>query len=153
MTTNEPSVIDGFTVSRTIHINAPVEKVWAAITEPTHLAKWFPDRAELQPVAVGATGNFEWDDYGTQPVIVEAVDAPHSIAYRWGNDAPDSATVDLEHSTVFTFTLSPVAGGTQLTVVETGFETLADPASGLESNRGGWDFELDELVAYLEGGA
>jgi uncharacterized protein YndB with AHSA1/START domain len=153
MTTNEQSVIDGFTVRRTIHINAPIEKVWAAVTEPQHLAKWFPDRAALEPVAVGATGTFAWDDYGTQPVIVEALDAPTSISYRWGNETPGSAAVDPDHSTVFTFTLAEVAGGTRLTVTETGFETLADPAAGLESNRGGWNFELDELVTYLEGAA
>jgi uncharacterized protein YndB with AHSA1/START domain len=153
MTTNEQSVIDGFTVRRTIHINAPIEKVWAAVTEPQHLAQWFPNRAALEPVAIGATGTFEWDDYGTQPVIVEALDAPNSISYRWGNDVANSATIDLDHSTVFTFTLVAVSDGTQLTVTETGFETLSDPAASLESNRGGWNFELDELVAYLEGSA
>jgi uncharacterized protein YndB with AHSA1/START domain len=153
MTTNEQSVIDGFTVRRTIHINAPLQKVWAAITEPQHLAQWFPDRAALDSVAVGATGTFEWDGYGVQPVIVEAVDAPTSISYRWGNDAANGEAVDPDHSTVFTFTLAEVANGTQLTVVETGFETLENPSAGLESNRGGWNSELDELVAYLEGTA
>jgi hypothetical protein len=38
-----------------------------------------------------------------------------------------------------------------LTVVESGFDTLSDPAASMESNRGGWNSELDELVAYLEG--
>ena len=153
MTSNEQSVIDGFTVRRTIHINAAADKVWAALTQPEHIAQWFPERATLEPLAVGAAGVFEWSDYGAQPVIIETLDAPHSISYRWGNATPNAATVDPEHSTVFTFTLVEVADGTQLTVVETGFETLADPAGSLESNRGGWNSELDELVAYLEGSA
>ena len=38
-------------------------------------------------------------------------------------------------------------------VVESGFGTLADPAASMESNRMGWDSELDELVAYLEDGS
>ena len=152
MTTNEPSVIDGYTVSRTIHINATIEKVWAAITEPKHLAQWFPQSATLEPAAVGARGAFTFEGYGTFPVVIEAVDAPRSISYRWGND--NAAPIPLEEtSTVFTFTLSPVDDGTTLTVVETGFENLTDPAGSLEGNRGGWDFELDELVAYLEGPA
>ena len=46
-----------------------------------------------------------------------------------------------------------MTGGTQLTVVETGFETTSDPAANLESHRGGWDSELDELVAFVEGSA
>ena len=152
MTTNQPSVIDGFTVSRTVHINAPVEKVWAAITEPEHLAQWFPQSATLEPAAVGAAGAFTFEGYGTFPVVIEAVEPLKSISYRWGND--NAAPVPLEDaSTVFTFTLTPVEGGTQLTVVETGFENLSDPQGSLEGNRGGWDFELDELVAYLEGSA
>ncbi|HEX5859224.1 MAG TPA: SRPBCC domain-containing protein [Microbacterium sp.] len=62
-------------------------------------------------------------------------------------------TVDADHSTVFTFTLEAVADGTELTVVETGFETTSDPAANLESHREGWNSELDKLVALLEGGA
>ena len=54
---------------------------------------------------------------------------------------------------MFTFTLEPVSNGTQLTVVETGFERTSDPAANLESHREGWDGELDKLVALLEGGA
>ena len=57
---------------------------------------------------------------------------------------------DEEHSTVFTFTLEQVPGGTELTVVETGFETTSDPTANLDSHRSGWDAELDKLVALLE---
>lgn len=151
MTSNQPSVIDGFTVSRTIHITAPVEKVWAAITEPEHLAQWFPQSATLEPAAVGATGAFTFDGYGTFPVVIESIEALKSISYRWGNDNAKATPLDEERTTVFTFTLEQVATGTQLTVVESGFEKLSDPAGSLEGNRGGWDHELDELVAYLEG--
>ncbi len=78
------------------------------------------------------------------------------ISYRWSNDdalgtIPDA--LDEAHSTVFTFTLEPLADGTQLTVVETGFETTSDAAANLESHRQGWNSELDELVALLEGGS
>ena len=47
-----------------------------------------------------------------------------------------------------------VAGeNSQLTVVETGFETTSDPAANLESHRQGWDAELDKLVALFESGS
>ena len=78
------------------------------------------------------------------------------MSYRWGNDdalGHLADEVDDEHSTVFTFTLEPVPGGTRLTVVETGFETTSDPAANLESHRTGWNDELDKLVALLESGA
>ena len=158
MTTNPPSVVDSdeFTVRRTITIQAPINKVWTAITEAEHLAKWFPHSAVLGAVAVGSEGVFTWDDYGNFAVRVEEVDPPRVIAYRWSNDSAQGAEsdrIDPARSTVFRFTLEEIDGGTQLTVVETGFGTLSDAAGSLESHRGGWDSELDELVAYLEGGS
>ena len=150
MTDNTQSVIDpeAFTVRRTITINAPVEKVWAAITEPEHLVKWFPEKAELGSAGVGSTGSFTWADHGTFPVSIEQIDPLRSITYRWSNVSEEP--LDPAHSTVFTFTLEPSDGATSLTVLETGFDTLPDPTTALESNRGGWNSELDELVAYLE---
>ena len=88
------------------------------------------------------------------PIRIEAVDEPRTISYRWGNDdalGHLAAEVDDEHSTVFTFTLEPVAGGTRLSVIETGFETTSDPAANLESHRAGWNSELDKLIGLLEG--
>jgi hypothetical protein len=46
-----------------------------------------------------------------------------------------------------------VSGGTQLTVVESGFGATSDPAGNLESHRTGWDVELDQLVTLLESGS
>lgn len=155
--TTSPSTIDqsGFTVRRTIQIAAPVEAVWSAVTEPAHISKWF-GVAVLDGAGVGATGTLTFPDYGTVPLRIEAIDAPRSISYRWGNDdtlGHLAEEVDPEHSTVFTFTLEAVPDGTRLTVVESGFETTSDPAANLESHRAGWNSELDKLVALLEGAA
>ena len=158
MTSNQPSVIDdsNFTVSRTISIAAAPEKVWAAITETDHIVKWFGDHAVLDRVAVGGSGLFGFEGYGDFAVRIEELDEPRMIAYRWSNDnakAGDPAGGEFSKSTVFRFTLEPIPTGTRLTVVETGFDTLSDPAASMEGNRQGWDGELDELVAYLEGEA
>lgn len=153
MTSNPPSVIDedAYTVRRTITIAAPTSAVWDAVTRPEKIAQWFGQRVSLEPVAVGAEGVIGFDGYGDFPVIVEAVDPGRLISYRWSNEnARPVSPVDPAHSTVFTFTLEEREGGTILTVVETGFASLADPAGSLEGNRHGWDEELDELVAFLE---
>jgi len=156
-TTNASAVADEgtFTVRRTIQINATPEKVWAAITEPTLISQWF-GRAEFAGSGPGAVGTLTWDDHGSFPVRIEAVDAPRSITYRWSNDdalgtIPDA--LDEATSTVFTFTLEAMDVGTQLSVIETGFENTTDPAANLEDHRTGWNAELDELVALLEGSA
>ena len=152
-----PSVVDTaeFTVRRSITISAPVDKVWAAVTEPEHIARWF-GTPKLAGSGVGATGTIGWPDQTPIPLRVEAFDAPRTVSYRWSNDdalgAPP-AELDEEHSTVFTFTLEPVADGTVLTVVETGFDRTSDPKANMESHRQGWDGELDKLVALVESGS
>jgi uncharacterized protein YndB with AHSA1/START domain len=157
MISNEASVIDAgtFSVRRTIVIAAAVEKVWSAVTDPVHISQWF-GQAAFDGSGVGARGTLTFPDYGAVPVRIEAIDAPRTVSYRWGNDdasghLPDA--LDDDHSTVFTFTLEPVPGGTRLTVVETGFETTSDPAANLESHRTGWNDKLDKLVALLESGS
>lgn len=154
MTDNEASVVDEstFSVRRTIRIAASLDKVWQAVTEPEHISRWF-GQAVLDGSGVGATGTLTFPEYGSIPLRIEAREEPNLIAYRWGNDdALGGPTADLEGgSTVFTFTLEEVAGGTQLTVVETGFEHTSDPIANRESHRTGWDSELDKLVALLEG--
>ncbi|NUT57456.1 MAG: SRPBCC family protein [Agromyces sp.] len=156
MTDNPASVIDEgqFTVRRTIHIAAPVEKVWSAVTEPEHISKWF-GRADFAGAGVGATGTLTFEGYGAVPVRIEAIDAPRMVSYRWGNDDASGVLPEQldDHATVFTFTLESVSNGTQLTVVETGFDVTSDPAANMEAHRAGWDGELDKLVALLEGSA
>lgn len=157
MTDNQPSVIDEgtFTVRRTIRIAAPIEKVWRAVTEPEHISRWF-GRTVLDGTGPGAQGTMTFADYGAVPIRVEALHAPRMVSYRWGNDdalgrLPES--VDDDTSTVFTFTLEAVTDGTELTVVETGFDRTSDPAKNMAAHGEGWVSELDKLVALLEGDA
>lgn len=155
MTSNPPSVIDEreLSVRRTIRIAAGIEKVWSAIVEPEHISRWF-GQTVLDGAGVGASGSIGWPDREPVPLRVEAVDPPHMISYRWCEHGNAALTeIDEEHSTVFTFTLEPLPDGTQLTVVETGFENTPDPAATLASHSEGWTKELDKLVALLEGGS
>ncbi|WP_354570175.1 SRPBCC domain-containing protein [Glaciihabitans sp. UYNi722] len=157
MTINQPSVVDEgeFTVRRTIRINAPIEKVWSAVTEPTHISQWF-GQAAFDGSGVGTRGTLTWEGRDPVPLRIEQMDAPRLISYRWGNNealARLPEEVDEQNSTVFTFTLETIADGTQLTVIETGFENTSDPVANLESHRDGWNAELDKLVAMLESGS
>ena len=141
-----------FTVRRTIDIAAPVARVWSAVTEPEHVSRWF-GRTELDGTGPGATGTMTFDGHGAIPLRLESLDPQRSVTYRWSNDdalgAPPTE-LDEATSTVFTFSLEPVGDGTRLTVVESGFERTSDPLGNLESHRGGWDSELDKLVALVE---
>ena len=154
MATNEQSVIDegAYSVRRSIRINAPVEKVWRAVTEPAQISQWF-GKASFEGTGAGALGPLTWPDRDPIPVRIEAMDEPRMVSYRWSNDDASDivpAQLDERTSTVFTFTLEATGDATQLTVLETGFEFTSDPAANLESHRGGWNGELDKLVALVE---
>ncbi|MBE1877261.1 SRPBCC domain-containing protein [Myceligenerans pegani] len=142
--------IDTFTVRRTILIYASLEKVWRTVTEPELISQWF-GQVTLTGSGTGAVGTIGWLGERRVPIRVETFEPPREVSYRWCNEeGPLSDTVDDERATVFTFTLEAISGGTRLTVVETGFEHTSNPEQLMTDHRGGWDGELDKLVALLE---
>lgn len=152
-TTNPAAVVDEgtFSVHRSVLIAAPVPKVWEAVTAPEHISRWF-GHTELAGEGAGATGTMSWPGRAAVPLRVEAIDPQSMVAYRWNNDDASGIfpeTFDAASSTTFTFTLEPVEGGTQLTVVETGFEVTSDAAENMARHQQGWTSELDKLVTLL----
>jgi uncharacterized protein YndB with AHSA1/START domain len=141
--------MDPLSITRTIEIAAPRERVWAALTTPELLTQWLGQEAVFEPT-VGAHGSYRWTDWGYFPLVVEAVDAPSALSVRWAA-RPDGELSDAS-STVVHYTLESIPGGTRLTVVETGFDSLdGDRQTAFDNNSQGWDEELGELKAFLEG--
>jgi uncharacterized protein YndB with AHSA1/START domain len=136
------------TITRTVQIGAHRSAVWAAITQPELISEWFGDRTELD-LRPGGTGSLGWDAYGTVRFVVQEVDEPNAFAFRWARDFDTDPTPG--GSTLVRFSLSDRDGGTQLTVVESGWdEVIGDVEKGMADNTAGWHSELDELVAFLE---
>src|SRR5919201_5515635 len=69
-------------ISREIVIDAPLEVVWAIVTDPRHIARWLSDEAviDLRP---GGGMLLTWHGHGTYQGRVEAVEPPHTFAFRW----------------------------------------------------------------------
>jgi uncharacterized protein YndB with AHSA1/START domain len=80
------------------------------------------------------------------------MDPEHLMSYRWHPYATDP-TVDYssEPTTLVEFHLEDVAGGTQLRVVESGFEgiPLARRAEALRMNDDGWAAQLENIERYV----
>jgi uncharacterized protein YndB with AHSA1/START domain len=64
----------------------PIDKVWRAVTEPEHLAAWFPCTIDGERRA-GAPLTFRFEE-GVDPMAGEMVafDPPHLMELRWGGD-------------------------------------------------------------------
>ena len=142
--------MDALAITRSIDINAPIDRVWKALTEADLIAQWFGDACEFDAVP-GGGGYFGWAQHGKHRVVVEHVEAPRVLVYRWAQ-AADAEPVP-GNSTVVRFELTEIDGGTRLDLVETGFENLEDPQASLADNTGGWTAELAELVDFVQAGA
>jgi len=148
---DQQAVIDPekFQVTRTVHVHATPDRVWAALTRDDLIAQWFGQRASLPDLRVGGEGVFGFDGFGEFAVRIDEYDEPAAFAFTWTNQ-PSTPLRD-DNSTQVRFTLAPDGPGTLLSVVESGFDHLGDgSAHAMESNRSGWTGELDELVAFLE---
>jgi uncharacterized protein YndB with AHSA1/START domain len=137
-------------IEREILIEAPLEVVWAVVTEPEHVARWFSDTAEID-LRPGGDALVTWHkEGGGYRARVERVEPPHVFAYRWVRRVGEEPSEG--NSTLVVFSLRAEGPHTRLRVVESGFGQLAWPedekATYQAENVGGWARELEELRAY-----
>jgi uncharacterized protein YndB with AHSA1/START domain len=138
------------TITRTLDLAHPQQKVWGALTTTDGLAGWFGSHAEGE-VAPGKEVRMRWEQYDNaqSTLAIQVVDPMSVFAYSWRvNGAPD----DDPRRTYVEFALEPTAAGTRLTLTESGFAQLPDEwlEKSYQGNTEGWRSELDELVAYLD---
>lgn len=139
-------------IEREIIVDAPIARVWAAITEARHVGSWFGDSGAEIDLRPGGTMSVSWAEYGTVRAVVERVEPPHVFAYRWAR--PMGAEPTAGNSTRVEFMLVAEGARTRLRVVESGFRALdvsaEDQARHAEENTRGWKSELDELREYVQ---
>jgi len=135
-------------IERTVELDHPQTKVWAALTTAEGLGAWFGDQAtiDLRP---GGTAQMAWTTGDRAEMRVERVEEPTIFGFTWhiyGLPADDPRRTYVE------FTLEPSGAGTRLTVTETGFAQLPDDAhsKAFGGNTEGWVHELGELLDYLD---
>ena len=138
-------------IERTVQLNHPPERVWAALTTAEGLGTWFGNSAEVD-LRVGGQAKLRWDSGDTATLNFERVEPPHVLGYTWGLYG---LPADDPRRTYVEFTLEPSGAGTTLTMVESGFAQLPDESykKAFSGNTEGWTHELGELVAYLDGRA
>lgn len=141
------------TIERQTTIAAPIERVWALITEPEHVGRWFGDAGAEIDLRPGGEMTLRWSEHGTSMARVEAVEPHRRFAYRWAPfKDPGGAEPAEGNSTLVEFTLAAEDDGTRLTVRESGFASLATTdeqrARNRDGNVEGWKQELSDLAEY-----
>jgi uncharacterized protein YndB with AHSA1/START domain len=117
------------------------EKVWRALTDPVLLAEWLLPVLDLK-LEPGAAFTFKaqpqpgWD--GIVNCRFLEIEAHRRLSYTWVVDDID---------TVVTFTLTPTASGTRLSLVQSGFKP--GQKRNFNGARYGWKMMGGKLVDLL----
>lgn len=142
-------------IEKTIHLKAPRDKVWSALTDSARFGAWFGARFS-GPFAANTPVNARMThpryEHVSMTIEVDRIEPQTFFSYRWHPYAIDP-NVDYsgEPTTLIEFTLSDDAGGTRLTVVESGFDRIpiGRRAQALEMNTGGWTAQLGNIDRYV----
>ena len=118
------------------------EKVWRALTDPVLLTEWLLPVVGLK-LEPGAAFTFKTQPYpgwdGTVNCRILEIEAHRKLSYTW--------VVGFGLDTVVTFTLTPTASGTRLSVVQSGFKP--DQKQNFGGARYGWKMMGGKLVDLL----
>ena len=116
-------------------------KVWRALTDPVLLAEWLLPVVGLK-LEPGAAFTFQSQPYPGWDGVVNCrileAEEHRKLRYAW---------VVGDMDTVVTFTLTPTASGTRLTLVQSGFKP--DQKQNFGGARYGWRMMGEKLVGLL----
>jgi uncharacterized protein YndB with AHSA1/START domain len=116
-------------------IATSTESLWAAITEPSELARWLAE-AELD-AQVGGRVHLVWPGQGEMHGVVLVCEPGKVLEYSWTEDTTSVLRLELE----------PTAAGVTGRLVHSGTTPKEAPGFGA-----GWQSHLEALASVLTGG-
>ncbi len=142
-------------IEKEIVLRAPRSRVWRALADAEQFGAWFGMKLE-GAFAPGARVRGQMTSPAHELVTIEfaieRIDPESRLSYRW-HPYPFESGVDYssEPTTLVEFQLEEVAGGTQLRVVESGFDRipLARRAEAFRMNDAGWAEQLENIARYV----
>lgn len=119
-------------------------KVWRALTEPALLAEWLLPVTGID-LTPGTMFTFKTQPYpgwdGTVNCRMLEIEAQRKLSYKW-------MVGGMELDTTVTFTLTPTASGTLLSLQQSGFKPHQKQNFG--GARYGWNMMGGKLIELLE---
>ena len=157
-------------IEKKVLLRAPLARVWSAISDARQFGAWFgvafdgsfvPGArtiGKIVPTTVDEEVAKLQKPHEGKPfeITVDRLEPMRLFSFRWHPFAIDP-TVDYssEPTTLAVFQLETVAGGTLLTITESGFDAipLARRAQAFTANEGGWTHQTKLIEKYLSHGA
>jgi uncharacterized protein YndB with AHSA1/START domain len=143
-------------IERKILLKAPRSRVWRALSDAEEFGRWFGVDFKGQTFVAGKSAHGQIANPGYQhlrmEVIIERIVPERLLSWRW-HPAAIEPEVDYsqEPTTLVVFELEEVAGGTMLTVVESGIDKIpaARRATVFRLNTSGWDHQMRNIEKHL----
>ncbi|WP_175903678.1 SRPBCC family protein [Burkholderia seminalis] len=153
-------------IEKQVQLAASPERVWEAVSNSGEFGQWFgvafdgpfaagqPLFGRITPTRVDDDVARAQEPYaGTVfEIVVDRIEPQQLFSFRWHPFAIDPHfDYASEPMTLVTFTLAAQAGGTLLTVAETGFDQLIEArrAKAREMNDQGWAAQMRLITQYL----
>ncbi|HEX8850657.1 MAG TPA: SRPBCC family protein [Gemmatimonadaceae bacterium] len=151
--TQSPSSTDR--IVKHVELEAPRSRVWRALTDYRQFNQWF-GVALTTPFAPGAavSGNMSSPKYShlTLTIWIETMEPERFFSFRWHPYAiEEGVDYSAEPTTLVTFTLEDAGAGTQLTIVESGFDAIPESrrAKAFSMNERGWAGQAENIRKFL----
>jgi uncharacterized protein YndB with AHSA1/START domain len=143
-------------IEKSIELNAPVERVWRALTDHTEFGEWF--RVKLDgPFTPGhvTTGRITYPGYEhiKWEATIKHMEAPRLFSFTWHPYAIDpKVDYTREPPTLVEFRLERTSNGTRLIIVESGFDALPShrKPDAFRMNERGWGMQIKNIQAHVE---
>jgi uncharacterized protein YndB with AHSA1/START domain len=142
-------------IEKHLEVRAKRSRVWRAISDAEEFGAWFGMKLD-RPFAPGATvlGRLTIPGYEhiTLEIQVGRIEPEGYFSYRWHPNALDPAIdYTAEPTTLVEFRLEETAGGTAVTITESGFDRLpaSRRAEAFRVNDAGWVGQSKKLAAYV----
>ena len=146
-------------IEKHVEIQAPVSRVWQALTDHREFGEWF--RVKLDgPFAAGqvSRGHITYPGYEhlKWEVTIREMVAERLFSFTWHPYAIDpDIDYSSEPTTLVEFRLEPKDGGTLLVVTESGFDAIPKERrfEAYRMNEGGWAEQMKNIETHVAGAA
>jgi uncharacterized protein YndB with AHSA1/START domain len=136
-------------IEKRIELNAPVSRVWRALTDYREFGEWF--RVKLEgPFVPGQVSRGQMTYPGYEGVkweaVVQKMEPERLFSFTW-----PQMDHSMETATLVEFRLEKTTTGTLLVLTESGFDKIPSDRrlEAFRSNDGGWTEQMKNIESYV----
>jgi uncharacterized protein YndB with AHSA1/START domain len=142
-------------IEKRIELQAPVSRVWRALTDYREFGEWFGVKLD-GPFVPGqvSRGRITHSGYEhiTWEAVVQAMEPERLFSFTWHPYAVDPREdYSKETPTLVEFRLEKTSGGTLLLLTESGFDKIPGnrQQEAFRMNDGGWTKQMKNIETYV----